>query len=54
MILVGWLGPTYLARFGLGGWKGALLAGAVFLVIFKALGRVERHALERPSPVDSQ
>jgi membrane protein DedA with SNARE-associated domain len=54
MVLVGWLGPTYLARFGLGGWKGALLAGAVFLLIFKALGRAERRALERPASVDSQ
>lgn len=54
MILVGWLGPTYLARFGLGGWKGALLAGALFFVIFKALGRAERRALQRPTPVDSE
>ena len=23
LVLVGWLGPTYLAQFGLGGWRGA-------------------------------
>ena len=27
LALVGWFGPTYLARYGLGGWKGALVIG---------------------------
>lgn len=47
LLLVGWLGPAYLAQFGLGGWRGALVAGLVFLVLFKVLGSFERRAIER-------
>ena len=47
LVLVGWLGPAYLARFGLGGWRGALVAGLVLLVLFKVLGSFERRAIER-------
>src|SRR5262245_19054154 len=41
MIVVGWAGPAGLARIGLGGWKGALLMGALMFVLFKRLGRFE-------------
>ena len=48
LVLVGWLGPTYLARFGLEGWKGALLAGAVVLGLFKLLALFERRVIGSP------
>jgi membrane protein DedA with SNARE-associated domain len=48
LILVGWLGPTYLAQFGYGGWKGALVIGLAVLVTFKVVGTYERRALEHP------
>lgn len=48
MLAVGWLGPAFLSSFGLGGWKGALLIGAVLLVLFKVLGVYERESMERP------
>lgn len=46
--LVGWLGPGYLARYGLGGWKGALLVGLVVVAVLRALGSVERRVLHTP------
>jgi undecaprenyl-diphosphatase len=49
LLLVGWFGPTVLARFGLGGWKGALIAGAVVFGMFALLGRQERRALAPPA-----
>jgi membrane protein DedA with SNARE-associated domain len=47
LVLVGWWGPTYLARYGLSGWKGALLMGLAILLLFKALGSYERRLLAR-------
>jgi membrane protein DedA with SNARE-associated domain len=46
LALVGWLGPTYLAQYGLGGWKGALLTGLLVLGLFKILGLYEARAME--------
>jgi len=46
LILVAWLGPAYLARFGLAGWRGAL-AGLMLLVLVRVLGSYERRAIER-------
>ena len=37
MILVAWAGPAALQRFGLGGWSGALIAGAGIVVLFKLI-----------------
>ena len=48
--LVGWLGPSYLAQYGLGGWKGALLIGLAVIGGFKVLGWYERRAMESPEP----
>jgi len=47
MVLVGWWGPTYLARYGLSGWKGALLMGLAIVLLLKALGSYERRHLAR-------
>ena len=47
LVLVGWLGPTYLARYGLGGWKGAALVGLIILGLFKVLGAWEERAMKR-------
>jgi membrane protein DedA with SNARE-associated domain len=46
LVLVGWWGPAYLERFGLGGWKGAAIVGLVIFGLFKALGAYERRAME--------
>jgi membrane protein DedA with SNARE-associated domain len=45
MLLIGWLGPTYLAQIGLSGWKGGLLIGVVVIVLFRIAGHFERRAL---------
>jgi membrane protein DedA with SNARE-associated domain len=47
LVLVGWLGPAYLARFGLAGWRGALAAGLTILLLFRVLASYERRAIER-------
>jgi membrane protein DedA with SNARE-associated domain len=48
LLIVGWLGPTYLTRYGLGGWKGALLVGAAVFALLKTLGSYERRAMASP------
>src|SRR3954471_10529200 len=35
MIIVAWAGPASLQRFGLGGWVGAVVAGAVVVLVVK-------------------
>lgn len=45
MVLVGWFGPTFFAQFGLSGWKGALIVGAVIIVLFRVAGVLERRRL---------
>jgi len=47
LVLVAWLGPAYLAQFGLAGWRGALAVGLTLLVLFRILGSYERRAIER-------
>jgi membrane protein DedA with SNARE-associated domain len=47
LALVGWFGPTCLARIGLTGWKGALVIGLVVFVALKVFGAYERRTLER-------
>jgi len=47
LVVVAWLGPAFLARYGLGGWEGALLIGLVVFFLFKVLGRYERREIER-------
>jgi membrane protein DedA with SNARE-associated domain len=45
LVLVGWFGPASLSRFGLGGWKGALILGMAVVVLFRLLGRFERRSM---------
>jgi membrane protein DedA with SNARE-associated domain len=45
LIVVGWAGPSALAAFGLGGWKGALVIGAIIVLVFALLGRFERRSM---------
>jgi undecaprenyl-diphosphatase len=47
LVVVGWYGPTYLAQYGFGGWKGALLVGLVVLALFRILGGYERRVMEQ-------
>ena len=45
LVVVGWFGPSYLAHYGLGGWRGALVAGFAVFSSLKALGWYERRAM---------
>jgi len=47
LVLVGWLGPTYLEQYGLGGWKGALVVGLGVFALLKVFGSHERRTMER-------
>jgi len=51
LVLVGWLGPAYLAQYGLAGWKGALVVGAAVLGLFKLLGAFERRAMQHRNSI---
>ena len=50
LIVIGWLGPAWLGRYGFGGWAGALIMGAIVLAVFKIVGTVERRALDTRPP----
>lgn len=45
LVLVGWFGPATLARFGLGGWKGALVMGVAIVALLQLLSRFERRSM---------
>jgi membrane protein DedA with SNARE-associated domain len=47
LVLVAWFGPTYLAQYGLAGWKGALVMGLAVFGLLKLFGAYERRAIER-------
>lgn len=47
LVVVGWLGPSYLAPYGLGGWKGALVLGGALVGLLAWFGRYERRPLDR-------
>jgi undecaprenyl-diphosphatase len=51
LVVVAWAGPATLARFGLGGWKGALVAGIGIVVLFRVLGRYERRVVGSQPPL---
>jgi membrane protein DedA with SNARE-associated domain len=46
LLAIGWLGPAFLGRFGLTGWKGGVLAGLVVFGLLKLFGAYERRTLE--------
>jgi membrane protein DedA with SNARE-associated domain len=46
MTLVAWVGPTFLPRLGISGWWSALLPALLIVIIFRVVGRMERHAIE--------
>jgi membrane protein DedA with SNARE-associated domain len=50
LVVIGWYGPDWLAHYGLGGWKGALLVGVGVLGLLRVLARYERRAMQRPDP----
>lgn len=51
---VAWLGPTFLERFGLGGWKGAVVVGLLLAGLLNVLAARERRRYERlPPPAGS-
>ena len=47
LVLVAWFGPTLLAQYGLGGWKGSVVLGLVVYACFRLLGKYERRTLGR-------
>jgi len=51
LLVVGLYGPAWLAQFGLGGWKGALLVGLLVLGAFRVLAWFERRAMDHPNPL---
>ncbi len=46
LTFVAWIGPTYLPSLGVSGWWSALVPALLIVIIFRIVGRVERHALE--------
>jgi undecaprenyl-diphosphatase len=50
LVIVSWFGPSLLAQYGLGGWKGALLAGVGVFMLFKLLGKYEQRAMNHARP----
>jgi membrane protein DedA with SNARE-associated domain len=50
LVVVGRLGPTYLAQYGLGGWKGALVIGLAVFGVLKVFGWYGRRAVARGEP----
>lgn len=45
LVLVAWVGPASLARFGLGGWRGAAAMGVVIVVLLQLLRRYARRSM---------
>jgi membrane protein DedA with SNARE-associated domain len=42
LAIVAYVGPAYLSRLGLSGWKGAVASGALIIAVLHILGRLER------------
>jgi len=49
LVVVAWLGPTFLSQLGLEGWKGALAAGIAAFALLKVFSFYERRTIERPA-----
>ncbi|HVQ12797.1 MAG TPA: VTT domain-containing protein [Vicinamibacterales bacterium] len=46
VVVVGWLGPEFLARLGINGWWGLAVPAVVFLILLKAIAWGNRHSVE--------
>ena len=45
LLLIAWLGPTYLSAVGITGWKAAIVTGLVVVILLHLAGRAERRAM---------
>ena len=45
LLLIAWVGPTYLSAVGITGWKAALVTGLVVVILLHLAGRAERRAM---------
>lgn len=45
LLLIAWLGPTYLSSVGITGWKAALVTGLVVVIVLHLAGRAERRVM---------
>lgn len=51
LLAVSWFGPVYLAQFGLGGWKGAVVVASVVFCGIKVVAAYERRLVSRSEHV---
>lgn len=45
LLLIAWVGPTYLSAVGISGWKAALVTGLIVVIVLHLAGRAERRAM---------
>jgi membrane protein DedA with SNARE-associated domain len=45
LAIVAYLGPAYLSRVGLSGWKAAVASGLLIVIVLHMLGRIERRRI---------
>jgi membrane protein DedA with SNARE-associated domain len=45
LLLIAWVGPTYLSAVGITGWKAAIVTGLVVVIFLHLAGRAERRAM---------
>jgi len=45
LIVVAWVGPTYLSSFGISGWWAVLVPAVLIVLLFRIAGYLERRAL---------
>jgi membrane protein DedA with SNARE-associated domain len=45
LILVAWVGPTYLPALGISGWWSALVPALLIVIVFRLIARFERRAM---------
>src|ERR1051325_4590030 len=49
LLLIAWVGPTYLSAVGITGWKAAIVTGLVVVIFLHLAGRAERRAMSHRS-----
>lgn len=45
LLLIAWIGPTYLSSVGITGWKAALVTGLIVVLLLHLAGRAERRVM---------